>query len=596
MDNHETGIDHLIKLAEEAYKRLAPALDAYAKRDKTIFLAKGRVKAKARVEEKIADRQNNGNSTYSPWHITDACAFRIICVRQSSMPHVLDHLITQANSNNSEFCFEKNGIKEIKLYTARPATDPLSIEHEVETIVRKYNLDLVYGRSSKESNYSSIHILIDCDINASWATRPITVEFQVRSVLEEVWGELDHSLKYSKTRIGGDSQPLHRHLNVLKVMLDGCNQYIDVIFSEASDQAPSVANIFEAKPIEADSDALLQLKQIPSDMISKVDHAYKIVKHANMSNDHGERCRSFTEGAQLLFSILSENRIYFQKKEDDATIRNNHYWLNMEYAYCRFQTVSLGAVRGTERENVLKELDALYDYMESQFTDDVAARFRHSTVLRYQRQYPSSASRLLAAINFIETDRDQNVNRDHWIYPAAYRHLGYTYWKMSESGSDDAIAESLEHLKKAVTFTRKALELSREAMERELCLNNLVYYAWLGREWREGHSESFVDDQTYMGFVKELRALVESAPPLEADTSYDTLCRAYYQLGDYEQASAMARHSQESLFEIIRARSQLQNGKNRSKSTAPLPQQYLDEDELDAFIFAQGMLAKPNEA
>ena len=66
--------------------------------------------------------------------------------------------------------------------------------------------------SLQYSSYSSIHYQVKLGENsdASQAFKRIQIELQLRTILEEAWGEMDHKYRYSHSRIG-DTLPGHIH-------------------------------------------------------------------------------------------------------------------------------------------------------------------------------------------------------------------------------------------------------------------------------------------------------------------------------------------------------------------------------------------------
>ena len=67
------------------------------------------------------------------------------------------------------------------------------------------------------------------------------VEFQIRSGLEEFWGQLDHKLRYETNRGAVGNVAWQRHLNVLKAQFDAVIQYVDLI-KETVDALPTSAS------------------------------------------------------------------------------------------------------------------------------------------------------------------------------------------------------------------------------------------------------------------------------------------------------------------------------------------------------------------
>ena len=76
--------------------------------------------------------------------------------------------------------------------------------------------------------YSSVHLVAQCDVEIEDESRPnstkksrLNVEFQIRSVFEEAWGQISQKVWYSQARGVPHSEIWHNHVNSLKVFVDG---------------------------------------------------------------------------------------------------------------------------------------------------------------------------------------------------------------------------------------------------------------------------------------------------------------------------------------------------------------------------------------
>lgn len=78
-----------------------------------------------------------------------------------------------------------------------------------------------------ESMYTTVHY----DIRTSQKT-PITCELQVRSLAEEIWGEVSHRVNYPTE---SPSEACRNQLKVLARLTSGCGRLVDSIFKTHSD-------------------------------------------------------------------------------------------------------------------------------------------------------------------------------------------------------------------------------------------------------------------------------------------------------------------------------------------------------------------------
>lgn len=88
---------------------------------------------------------------------------------------------------------------------------------------RSYFKEIGIETSSHPNMYTSVHYIIQPNSSAS-----ITCEIQVRTLMEEVWGEVDHSINYP---LKNDSNSCRDQIKVLARMTSSCSRLVDSIFS-----------------------------------------------------------------------------------------------------------------------------------------------------------------------------------------------------------------------------------------------------------------------------------------------------------------------------------------------------------------------------
>jgi ppGpp synthetase/RelA/SpoT-type nucleotidyltranferase len=86
---------------------------------------------------------------------------------------------------------------------------------------------------AKPSMYSTVHYVIE----ANTKTR-ITCELQVRTLTDEVWGEVSHRVNYPKE---SHSMSCREQLKVLARITTGCTRLVDSIFSSHAEEQMKVA-------------------------------------------------------------------------------------------------------------------------------------------------------------------------------------------------------------------------------------------------------------------------------------------------------------------------------------------------------------------
>ena len=190
---------------KEKYKKLAEYIvrlisdDPLAPKE-SIHTILYRIKDESRLIEKI-DQENKRSEldvtpiTHKNFHerIGDIIGIRIICLRLSDIVKVEAYLEFLVEENIFKFIQEPDYKRSFVL----PIDPGKSIPQ---------NINLQY------SGYSSIHYEVKLGDNsdAGEEFKKIQIELQLRTILEEAWGEIDHKYRYAYSRIG-DTLPEHIH-------------------------------------------------------------------------------------------------------------------------------------------------------------------------------------------------------------------------------------------------------------------------------------------------------------------------------------------------------------------------------------------------
>ncbi|WP_035239514.1 GTP pyrophosphokinase [Desulfobacter vibrioformis] len=190
---------------KEIYKKLAEYIVRLISDDpsapkESIHTILYRIKGESRLIEKI-DQENACSDpdkapvTHKNFYerIGDIIGVRIICLRLSDIVKVEEYL---------EFLVEEKILNFLQ--------DP--------DYKRSFVLPIEPGEAAPQdinlqySGYSSIHYQVRLGENsdAGDVFKKIQIELQLRTILEEAWGEIDHKYRYKYTRIG-ESLPEHIH-------------------------------------------------------------------------------------------------------------------------------------------------------------------------------------------------------------------------------------------------------------------------------------------------------------------------------------------------------------------------------------------------
>lgn len=172
-----------------------PVVHSVKSREKDIEHLKDKIRRKA-TEGKII----NGSNVLQEIH--DLIGVRILHIYQDQFP-VIHKAILEKCENDYSF------VESPKAYTWDPESKQFYENLGIETEI-------------KDSYYTSIHYIVKPKNNSS-----ISCEIQVRTLFEEIWGEISHSLNYPKET---GSLACKEQLKVLSKLVSTGTRLADAIF------------------------------------------------------------------------------------------------------------------------------------------------------------------------------------------------------------------------------------------------------------------------------------------------------------------------------------------------------------------------------
>lgn len=104
---------------------------------------------------------------------------------------------------------------------------------------RGYFRALGWKTEVSESMYTSVHYVVQPNSRSE-----LTCELQVRTLMEEVWGEVDHRINYP---IKSSSQSCREQIKVLARLTSSCSRLVDSIFLANVQNVPSVVKAPQKK-------------------------------------------------------------------------------------------------------------------------------------------------------------------------------------------------------------------------------------------------------------------------------------------------------------------------------------------------------------
>lgn len=178
-----------------------------------------------KLRRKLIDCKEKGKPfTYTPDNlfttITDLAGIRILHLHTRQIGEINKCILKMV---------EEQSLQLVENASARTWDD------EYRDIFKEYGIDT----QASKTLYTSVHYVI-----ASKSQRNITCEIQVRTLMEEVWGEVDHKINYPEMT---DSVACREQIRALARVTSSSTRLVDAIFATVSD-LNSAKKKLRAKP------------------------------------------------------------------------------------------------------------------------------------------------------------------------------------------------------------------------------------------------------------------------------------------------------------------------------------------------------------
>ena len=183
---------------------LEPTLNQYG--NPIIHTVKHRLKNVEHLKEKI-QRKWDVENPLTPENlferVTDLAGVRVLHLYQDQFEAIHQHIMKQID--NKDWVFYEKPVA----YSWDPETD-------------EYFKSLGLNTKIKDSYYTSIHYVVKPKIESN-----ICCEIQVRTLFEEIWGEIDHTINYPSPT---DNKACREQLRVLSKLVSTGTRLADSIF------------------------------------------------------------------------------------------------------------------------------------------------------------------------------------------------------------------------------------------------------------------------------------------------------------------------------------------------------------------------------
>ena len=183
---------------------LEPTLNQYG--NPIIHTVKNRLKDIDHLKKKI-ERKWDVENPLTPENlferVTDLAGVRVLHLYQDQFEAIHQHIMKQID--NKDWVFYEKPVA----YSWDPETD-------------EYFKSLGLNTKIKDSYYTSIHYVVKPKIESN-----ICCEIQVRTLFEEIWGEIDHTINYPNPT---DNRACREQLRVLSKLVSTGTRLADSIF------------------------------------------------------------------------------------------------------------------------------------------------------------------------------------------------------------------------------------------------------------------------------------------------------------------------------------------------------------------------------
>jgi tetratricopeptide (TPR) repeat protein len=334
--------------------------------------------------------------------------------------------------------FLSSELEEIQIYSTNPRGDAQALPQRIKSLFDSLGYGERVQIEDTPSNYTSIHLVTWCRGRYNQGYENIPLEIQIRTALEDAWGEIDHKLKYKPpsqrltVRDEAVLQSCLTHLNIMKNFVDGAAQYADQIRVQA-DHVTARRFISTTHRLIVDTTSLVRKMDVPLHIRTQIEYA---LEQQNEALNPLRRNKEYAEARVGNLRIAIREFDACSELLSDQVPRENqdaqtllHYYLPLEIALCNFQ---LGLELKSDQK-FLAEAVRLYQMVENEFPKRAIVRYRYGRALGALGDFSAAIKKLQEADELLRSDEDSTVDKKHWLRLTVPRNLGVFYWELAEA-------------------------------------------------------------------------------------------------------------------------------------------------------------------
>ena len=432
-----------------------------------VYLTKSRIKSINSIFLKIKRK-----SCKSLDEITDYAGLRILCLFEQDVFDVHEFLISKLADGKYE-------LSEFKIYNWDNKHDAGILKDIVDSKFENYE----YDPSPKSSGYKSLHYIVKRHNHV--------FEVQLRTLLQDVWGELDHALSYKKGNV-------HQHIEKSFQLLARDIQTNDLLLShlrsvkdrELCVEAFAIENVGPYKVLGYEETFIPDIFKQEGEKKDAWDKYWKYIT----TTKKGNNLKVWVENGSKLLDVLI-SKLSAKEAEDEKT----NYIRQMEAAFLFFT--------GGELE---KALDIYNSFRKKSY---YLPYFRFGEILFIKGDIVNA---------LIAFDRCEEIMESYKIrdYANEYRvkiKLANIYWLLGKEYIPIALNEICDAEK--IFLSHKDLFDKRDETN---LLNNLCWY----------YLERYIQTEKPQDFEEVIRRYTEMEKVLENEDAgreyYDTAMWFFY--------------------------------------------------------------------
>lgn len=564
------AIRDVVRCGRELERELVLSIDkSLLKEDLYAYYARTKgVEAVARkIERKRAALAREGKGEqYEVASVTDVVGLRLITLFRDDIAgilHGLCNILVGTNGKREEFTRYNPfvlppEIKEARAYFSETFPGAHSYAVDAQEILSSYFDRAPHNISAEivpRDEYSSVHIVLRTGIDESNQMPEgfvsVPVEFQVRSVFEDTWAQIDHKLRYTRTRVTAEGDDIssfiseredippaaERSLKLLKRFLDNSGDLAEIIRDEVENTTPDFSK--PTPSMDSADDFARTIELLKADPQEFSDFRSMLLKRDELDDrytglgtpDSADRTAleklrraygKLAEDINALFEAKESRARFMQLEEASEATKFYYYSLRMEEAFCRVFSARPGDL------SEVREARNIYRQLVTDFSDYAPLHFRMAQAQKSTGDLDRAKSSMEKAIQCIEDGKYLAGEFDHKLTQKQFkslinnadRMLGFYIWASAHSKFNSADkAQRLELLDDTIEANDQALRITLRGLERsdlemrKRNLNNIVAYLndsvlLLGDFDSLAQLES-MSKHTYDDFFSEFSSLID---------------------------------------------------------------------------------------